>query len=151
MDNLLEIDCENGSKFSVNTKLGKLRKFIENYFDKLKEVNLDYNFFNDYYMRKEQFIFGQLKQTDYIITNNEEKEEFNKNKKLLYICNLSLRDNNIETINKIYEKYEILKEISDNSNIKNYDEIKSNGIKINEIKYIKQQIRFPEEDENTFG
>lgn len=148
MDNLLEIDCENGSKFSVNTKLGKLRKFIENYFDKLKEVNLDYNFFNDYYMRKEQFIFGQLKQTDYTITNNEEKENFTKNKNLLDICNLSLRDNNIEIINKIYEKYEILKEISGNSNIKNYDEIKSDGIKINEIKYIKKELEKKSKDEN---
>lgn len=140
IDNLLEIDCEKGSKFSISSKMGKLRKFIKENFDKLTGVNLDYNFLNDYYMKKEQFIFGQLKQIDYTITNNEEKKQVTKNKNLLNICNLSLRGNNIETINKIYEKYEILKEISDNSKIKNYDEIVSYRIKLNEIRYIKKEL-----------
>ncbi|MBM6823246.1 hypothetical protein, partial [Fusobacterium mortiferum] len=68
IDNLLDIDCENGSKFSISSKIGKLRSFIESYSDKLNNVNLDYNYLNDYYMKKEQFIFGQLKQLDYTIT-----------------------------------------------------------------------------------
>lgn len=148
IDNLLEIDCENGSKFSVSTEMGKLRKFIQDNFDKLTGVNLDYNFLNDYYMKKEQFIFGQLKRIDYTITNKEEKEQVAKNKNLLGICNLSLKGNDIEIINKIYEKYKVLKEISDNSEIKNYDEIIHNGIKLNEIRYIKKELEKKSKNEN---
>lgn len=148
IDNLLEIDCENGSKFSVSTEIGKLRKFIQDNLDKLTEVNLDYNFLNDYYMKKEQFIFGQLKQIDYTITNKEEKEQVAKNKNLLGICNLFLKGNDIEVINKIYEKYEILKKISDSPEIKNYDEIIPNGIKLNEIRYIKKELEKKSKNEN---
>lgn len=148
IDNLLEIACENGSKFSVSTEIGKLRKFIQDNLDKLTEVNLDYNFLNDYYMKKEQFIFGQLKQIDYTITNKEEKEQVAKNKNLLGICNLFLKGNDIEVINKIYEKYEILKKISDSPEIKNYDEIIPNGIKLNEIRYIKKELEKKSKNEN---
>lgn len=140
IDNLLEIDSENGSKFSINTKIGKLRKFIQDNLDKLTGINLDYNFLNDYYMKKEQFIFGQLKQIDYTITNKEEKEQIAKNKNLLGICNLSLKGNDIEVINKIYEKYKVLKEISDNSEIKNYDNIVLQGINLTKIKYIEKEL-----------
>lgn len=148
IDNLLEIDCENGSKFSVSTEMGKLRKFIQNNLDKLTGINLDYNFLNDYYMKKEQFIFGQLKQIDYTITNKEEKEQVAKNKNLLGICNLFLKGNDIEVVNKIYEKYEILKKISDSPEIKNYDEIIPNGIKLNEIRYIKKELEKKSKNEN---
>lgn len=148
IDNLLEIDCENGSKFSVSTEMGKLRKFIQNNLDKLTGINLDYNFLNDYYMKKEQFIFGQLKQIDYTITNKEEKEQVAKNKNLLGICNLFLKGNDIEVINKIYEKYEILKKISDSPEIKNYEEIIPNGIKLNEIRYIKKELEKKSKNEN---
>lgn len=140
IDNLLDIDCENGSKFSISSKIGKLRSFIESYSDKLNNVNLDYNYLNDYYMKKEQFIFGQLKQLDYTITNNEENEKLKKNKRLLNICNLTLKDQRIENINKIYEKYKVLKEISDNSEIKTYDKIEANGINLTKIKYIEKEL-----------
>lgn len=148
IDNLLEIDCENGSKFSVSTEMGKLRKFIQNNLEKLTGVNLDYNFLNDYYMKKEQFIFGQLKQTEYTITNKEEKEQVAKNKNLLGICNLALKGNDIEVVNKIFEKYEVLKKISDSPEIKNYDEIIPNGIKLNEIRYIKKELEKKSKNEN---
>ena len=50
--------------------------------------------------------------------------------------------------NKIYEKYEILKKISDSPEIKNYDEIIPNGIKLNEIRYIKKELEKKSKNEN---
>lgn len=147
IDNLLEIDYENESKFNVSVKMGKLRKFIKDYSDKLNGVNLDYNFVNDYYMKKEQFIFGQLKQMDSTITNIDEKENSIKNNRLLNICNLSSRKNDIENINKIYEKYEILKEISNSPVIKAYDDIVVQGINLTKIKYIKKELNKKAENE----
>jgi hypothetical protein len=138
---LLDIDSEGASNFSVNIEIRKLLKFIDPYLKKLKILHLDYNFINDYYMKKEQFMFGQLKQVDFTITNNEEKERVIKNKRLLEICKLKLEKDNIEDINKIYEKSVLLKEIGETLKVETFNELdklkeNENRVDLNKIKYI---------------
>ena len=138
---LLDINSEGASNFSVNIEIRKLLKFIDPYLKKLKILHLDYNFINDYYMKKEQFMFGQLKQVDFTITNNEEKERVIKNKRLLEICKLKLEKDNIEDINKIYEKSVLLKEIGETLKVEAFNELdklkeNENRVDLNKIKYI---------------
>ena len=139
IEKLLDIDSEGTSTFSVNVEIGKLFKFIDPYLKEFKILHLDYNFINDYYMKKEQFMFGQLKQVDFTITNNEEKERVIKNKRLLEICKLKLEKDNIEDINKIYEKSVLLKEIGETLKIETFNDLnslKENRVNLNKINYI---------------
>lgn len=139
IEKLLDIDSEGASTFSVNVEIGKLFKFIDPYLKEFKILHLDYNFINDYYMKKEQFMFGQLKQVDFTITNNEEKERVIKNKRLLEICKLKLEKDNIEDTNKIYEKSVLLKEIGETLKIETFNDLnslKENRVNLNKINYI---------------
>ena len=151
---LLEIDSEGSSNFSVNIEIRKLLKFIDPYLKKFKILHLDYNFINDYYMKKEQFMFGQLKQVDFTITNNEEKERAIKNKRLLEICKLKLEKDNIEDINKIYEKSVLLKEIGETLKIETFNELnslKENRVNLNKIKYIEDLCKKQKKNEQKIN
>lgn len=135
---LLEVDYTNGSGFNVNGEIRKLIKFIEPNISEIKKLGLGFDFINDYYMRKEQFIFGQLKQTDKTITNSNQEKESIENKELLKICKLRLNENSIESINGIYEKHEILKNISKELNSENFDQI-INGSEI-DLERLKKEL-----------
>lgn len=151
---LLDINSEGASSFSVNIEIRKLLKFIDPYLKKLKILHLDYNFINDYYMKKEQFMFGQLKQVDFTITNNEEKERVIKNKRLLEICKLKLEKDNIEVINKIYEKSVLLKEIGETLKIETFNELnslKENRVNLNKIKYIEDLCKKQKKNEQKIN
>lgn len=133
----------------INLEMHKLLNYIEFYSDKLNSVNLDFNFINDYYMKKEQFIFGQLKQIDMVKTNCTDEENDKKAKELLEICKIPVVDNiefkDIESINKLYEKYQILRDIAKNENIKNITDIDEEQINLIDIKKDKNIEKLKEE------
>ena len=105
-------------------------------------------------MKKEQFMFGQLKQVDFTIINNEEKERVIKNKRLLEICKLKLEKDNIEDINKIYEKSVLLKEIGETLKIETFNELnslKENRVNLNKIKYIEDLCKKQKKNEQKIN
>ncbi|WP_300344538.1 type VI-C CRISPR-associated RNA-guided ribonuclease Cas13c [Fusobacterium sp.] len=126
------INYDPNNNFNINVNLGSLFKFINKYSEELNSVNLDFNFVNDYYMKKEQFIFGQLKQTNFVITNSIEEKSYKQDGYLLKVCKLK-NTRYIEDTNKIYEKYEILKKISQDENIKEKSDIKEEKVDLSSI------------------
>lgn len=136
------------NSYQLAIDLRETFNYIEKYLDKFNSVNLDYNFLNDYYMKKEQFIFGQIKQTDNIVANileteNKEEKSINKIKEverereLLKICKLnsdSFKKNKINSINKLYETYEILRKIVEDKKIKKYEDIIDNRVNLSKFK-----------------
>lgn len=101
----------NADKVFLNEKIKKIIDFIKE--NKLDKVELGFNFINDFFMKKEQFMFGQIKQvkeanSDSITTERKRKEENNKKLKATY----GLSCNNLS---KIYEISNILREIVNSS------------------------------------
>lgn len=98
-------------EITLNEKIKKIIDFIKE--NKLDKVELGFNFINDFFMKKEQFMFGQIKQvkeanSDSITTERKRKEENNKKLKATY----GLSCNNLS---KIYEISNILREIVNSS------------------------------------
>lgn len=98
-------------EITLNEKIKKIIDFIKE--NKLDKVELGFNFINDFFMKKEHFMFGQIKQvkeanSDSITTERKRKEENNKKLKATY----GLSCNNLS---KIYEISNILREIVNSS------------------------------------
>lgn len=104
LEKVLEIDIEKGS-YSVNDPIKELiDNFVNTDYTDYKVI--DFDFVNDYYMKKEQFIFGQLKQsTKELTTTNEEKKE-KENRELLKKYGV-----NKENLNSIYKLSQNIREL----------------------------------------
>lgn len=101
LEKVLEIDIEKGS-YSADDPIKEL---IDNFVNTDYKV-IDFDFVNDYYMKKEQFIFGQLKQsTKELTTTNEEKKE-KENRELLKKYGV-----NKENLNSIYKLSQNIREL----------------------------------------
>lgn len=148
LDTKLEPKKIDKDNYQLSLNLRETFNYIEKYLDKLNSVNLDYNFLNDYYMKKEQFIFGQIKQTDNIITNileiNDKPldknifnfKEIKREKELLKICKLNsykFKKDKIKAINRLYEIYEILRKIAENDKIEKYEDIKDDRVNLSKF------------------
>lgn len=101
-----EISEEN-KEATLNEKIRELINFIKE--NELDKVELGFNFINDFFMKKEQFMFGQIKQvkeanSDSITTERKRKEENNKRLKITYGLNYN-------NLSKIYEISNTLREI----------------------------------------
>lgn len=97
----------NADKVFLNEKIKEIINFIKE--NELDKVELGFNFINDFFMKKEQFMFGQIKQvkeanSDSITTERKRKEENNKRLKITYGLNYN-------NLSKIYEISNTLREI----------------------------------------
>lgn len=98
---------EKNKEATLNEKIRKVINFIKE--NELDKVELGFNFINDFFMKKEQFMFGQIKQvkeanSDSITTERKRKEENNKKLKADYGLNYN-------NLSKIYEISNTLREI----------------------------------------
>ncbi|MFV0580171.1 MAG: type VI-C CRISPR-associated RNA-guided ribonuclease Cas13c [Fusobacterium ulcerans] len=98
----------NADKVFLNEKIKKIINFIKE--NELDKVDLGFNFINDFFMKKEQFMFGQIKQVkeansdSSITTERKRKEDNNKRLKITYGLNYN-------NLSKIYEFSNTLREI----------------------------------------
>lgn len=101
-----EISEEN-KEATLNEKIRELINFIKE--NELDKVELGFNFINDFFMKKEQFMFGQIKQvkegnSDSITTERERKEKNNKKLKETYELNYDNLSEFYETLNNLRER-----------------------------------------------
>lgn len=104
-ENLFEKYLEENNNH-INIRIEKLIEFCKN---NLSDINLGYNYINDYFMRKEHFIFGQQKQLYIDVQNSEQKDQENKRNKILSKYNILHNKNKLTEIKKIQEILEELK------------------------------------------
>lgn len=98
---------EKNKEATLNEKIRKLINFIKE--NELDRVELGFNFINDFFMKKEQFMFGQIKQvkegnSDSITTERERKEKNNKKIKETYELNCDNLSEFYETSNNLRER-----------------------------------------------
>ncbi|WP_027128616.1 type VI-C CRISPR-associated RNA-guided ribonuclease Cas13c [Fusobacterium perfoetens] len=111
IDDLLTIDTNKSTtdsegKLLINDRIRKLIKFIRENNQKMN-ISIDYNYINDYYMKKEKFIFGQRKQAKTIIDSGKKANKRNKAEELLKMYRVKK-----ENINLIYELSKKLNELT---------------------------------------
>ncbi|WP_462425211.1 type VI-C CRISPR-associated RNA-guided ribonuclease Cas13c [Fusobacterium sp. THCT13E1] len=98
---------EKNKEATLNEKIRELINFIKE--NELDKVELGFNFINDFFMKKEQFMFGQIKQvkegnSDSITTEREKKEKNNKKLKETYELNYDNLSEFYETSNNLRER-----------------------------------------------
>lgn len=92
----------------INRKILNLVKYVTDT-QMESRINLGFNYINDYYMRKEQFMLGQLKQTKEMKVNSKQAKKIKKENTLLVMYNLDIDSD----IRKIYEVANKLRETLD--------------------------------------
>lgn len=86
-----EVEYEKNNKevMLVNRKILNLVKYVIDT-EMESQINLGFNYINDYYMRKEQFMLGQLKQIKEIKVNSKQADKMEKENKLLAMYGLNI-------------------------------------------------------------
>ena len=85
---------------------------------------LDYNYLNDFFMKREQFIFGQLKQINKVSIDTEDKKQDEKDRELRKFCKLQDGKLEFKDLNKIHKAHNILRNICEKEDIITYRHIK---------------------------
>ncbi len=119
---------------TLNEKIRELINFIKE--NKLDKVELGFNFINDFFMKKEQFMFGQIKQvkegnSDSITTERERKEKNNKKLKETYELNYDNLSEFYETSNNLRERANSSSLLEDSTFLKKIGLYKVKNNKVN--------------------
>lgn len=120
----------------LNNNIRKIIDFSQK--NELDKIKLGMSFINDYYMKKERFIFNQRRLIaindieEEKVIDGKRKEQNKKNNETLKRYNLPI---NISNLNKIYETSIVLKNIGDG-----YDHIKNHPDLLKDIKYDNKSI-----------
>ncbi len=137
--------------------INNVNKNIEDILDEIIRVGLDKelldtNFINDFYQRKEQFIYNQKQINVVEVTDSKREEKFDKEKRLLEVYNL--KSSNLDSILKKYLELVVIDEntpIINNKKMKFLSEVevilpKTNNNKEKLRKKIKEIEWFEEEE-----
>ena len=125
---------EKNKEATLNEKIRKVINFIKE--NELDKVELGFNFINDFFMKKEQFMFGQIKQvkegnSDSITTERERKEKNNKKLKETYELNCDNLSEFYETSNNLRERANSSSLLEDSAFLKKIGLYKVKNNKVN--------------------